>query len=126
MSMNIPRADLGSKRSPRQSLPGSGFLPQGHTNRSTESCGTSVNSNSPVNRWKGHHYSKPSHRRLNPTVVPRDREERAFVCLDERLYDVKSSGLCERLVSIVRSGARLSALIPAPPICHYAIRRTSP
>lgn len=120
-------------RSHRQALPATGPLPNGHTNRSTESCGPSVNSKSTVSIGIGHRFSPASASCLERVVVPRDREvERRrfaageFVCLDEKLHNVKSSRLGERLVSIVRSGARLPALISSPPNCHYPIRRTSP
>ena len=39
---------------------------------------------------------------LNPTVVPRDCEVRAFVCLDEWPRRASKSGLGERFVRLVR------------------------
>ena len=98
-----------TSRSGKQALPATGPLPNGHTNRSTESCGTSVNSNSPVGLWMGHCYSKPSHQRLNPMVVPRDREERAFVCLEQEQRKAIKSGLGERFIRRVRCRALQAA-----------------
>lgn len=76
--------------------------PNRHTNRSTESCGTSLNSESPVGMEMGRSCSPASDRCLHGAGVPRNREERAFVCLDERPLGVRKCALGERFISLVR------------------------
>jgi hypothetical protein len=92
------RDRIGSKRSPRQALLGSGTSPNGHTNRSTESCGTSVILQShAVLRSVGRSFQS-SGKRPDPTVVPRDCEARAFVCMEQRQCNAFKGNLGERFV----------------------------
>ena len=49
--------------------------------------------------------SPASDRCLHRAVVPRDREERAFVCLEQEQRKATNSGLGERFVRLVRCRA---------------------
>lgn len=82
--------------SQRQALPETGALPNGHTNRSTESCGTSVKSTAPSCLADGRYSLLLSGKHLKRAVVPRDCEVRAFVCLDQRQREVSRCALGER------------------------------
>lgn len=93
--------------SQRQALPETGALPNGHTNRSTESCGTSVVTTAPPNLAVGRFSFSISGKRFKRSVLPRDREvERRrfaageFVCLEERPLGVSRCALGERFVRL--------------------------
>jgi len=89
-----------SKRSCGWALAATGAPPYGHTNRSTESCGTSVNLTAAASKGLGRCFASSSNKCPNPTVVPRDREERAFVCLEQMQRNAIKNDLGERFVAM--------------------------
>ena len=63
---------MQTSRSVSQPLQATGPPPNGHTNRSTESCGTSVNLTAAAGMEAERYPSSPFNHRLNRRVVSRD------------------------------------------------------